>query len=108
MAKRTSYLLVDDIDGAELDSADGSSVSFGIDGVTYEIDLSNANAEQLREALAPYISAGRRGGGKPAKRRSARSSLRTDEIRAWGREQGYTVSDRGRIPQAVVRAYNAA
>lgn len=109
MAKRTTHLLIDDIDGAELDTADGVTVDFGIDGATYVIDLSHANAEQLRQALALYIRAGRRlAAPVPKPRRTSSAPSRTDEIRTWARANGYTVSDRGRIPYAVITAYDAA
>ena len=113
MAKQVITLLTDDIDGAEADR----TVEFGLDGVNYTIDLSEKNVGKLRKALEPYISAGaRQGRGSGALRRSsARSGVPAgtssrDEnraIRDWAKENGYPMSERGRIPAGVVEAYNA-
>lgn len=118
MAQKVQVLLEDDLDGSEADE----SVKFGLDGVSYEIDLSSKNAKKLREALADYVEVARRTGGRRERGRgvSTRSSGRggggggakskadTAEIRAWAKEQGYDVSDRGRIPGDVVDAYHKA
>ncbi|MEX5261506.1 Lsr2 family protein [Kocuria sp. CPCC 205263] len=88
------------------------TVQFGVDGRQYEIDLSTANAEKLREALRPFATAGRRAQGKTARTTGARSSTggnpETAKIRAWANANGYEVSDRGRIHQSVKDAYYAA
>src|SRR5689334_18358740 len=98
MAQRTLVILEDDYDGSEADE----TVSFGLEGVEYEIDLSSANAESLREALAPWVAHARRIGGR--RRRAATRSASADgggsatsDIRAWAQEQGYEVSSRGRV-----------
>lgn len=109
MAQKVQVILTDDLDGGEADE----SVQFAIDGVTYEIDLSEANAEALREALSPYVEAARRIGGRASRRSGAKSqpaAERTDlsELRAWARENGYQVSDRGRVSGEVRAAYEAA
>lgn len=111
MAQKTIVHLVDDLDGGDADE----TVSFGLDGNSYEIDLSKANAGKIREALAPFVGAARKAtsGGRPAGRRGAgpsrrQSSDRTNDIRRWAREQGYQVSDRGRIARNIEEAYNAA
>lgn len=99
------HQLVDDLDGTLLDD-DGGTVSFSINATAYEIDLSSAHADELRAALEPYIAVARRVGGRPAKAtRNSRSQ--TDVVRAWARENGHEVSDRGRIPQAIMDAYSA-
>jgi hypothetical protein len=59
MAQRTITTLIDDLDGTELKRGSGETIRFGIDGRTYEIDLSDDNAQALREALQPYTDAGR-------------------------------------------------
>jgi len=107
VAQKVQVVLTDDLDGGEADE----SVQFALDGVSYEIDLSEANAEALREALAPYLAASRRIGGRASRRATSRpASERTDlsDLRAWARENGYQVSDRGRVSGEVRAAYEAA
>lgn len=110
MAQKVQVVLTDDLDGGDADE----TVQFALDGVSYEIDLSTANAEALREALAAYVDAGRRIGGR-ASRRSAVAKTRPavervdlSDVRAWARENGYQVSDRGRVSAEVKAAYEAA
>lgn len=113
MAQKTTVHLVDDIDGTEADE----TVSFSLDGREYEIDLTSAHASALRDAFAQYVGAARKSGGGSGPRRStsgrARSGSsgdrqRVQDMRAWAKSNGHTVSDRGRIPGSVVAAYNAA
>lgn len=112
MAQRVNVVLVDDLDGSDATE----TVSFGLDGAQYEIDLSAANADKLREALALYIGHGRRAGGrkrtgaKPAAGGRAASSggPSAAEIRAWARENGHDVPERGRVSAEVREAYAAA
>ncbi|KUP95539.1 histone-like nucleoid-structuring protein Lsr2 [Thermobifida cellulosilytica] len=108
MAQKVQVLLVDDLDGGEADE----TVSFGIDGSTYEIDLSVDNAAKLRAALAPFVEAARKAPTKRnssrSKQRSAPSRERSAEIRAWAKAAGKQVSERGRIPQAIMDEYHAA
>lgn len=117
MAKKTSVVLVDDLDGSEADE----TVSFALDGEKYEIDVTNEHAAQLRDALAPYIGAARRagkGGAAPAQRRGSGGGARrssggaarekTQEIRDWARSNGHQVNDRGRLSGKVIEAYEAA
>lgn len=113
MAQKIQVLLVDDLDGGTADE----TVSFGLDGTSYEIDLSADNAQKLRDALSLYVGHARRsgrGGGRPAGgARGGRASARVDReqtqaIREWARSNGHKVSERGRIPAAVLEAYNSA
>lgn len=111
VAQKVQVILTDDIDGGEAEE----TVQFAIDGVSYEIDLSGANAEALREALAAYVDAGRRVGGRstrrqPAAKASRPAAERADlgDVRSWARENGYQVSDRGRVSGEVRAAYEAA
>jgi hypothetical protein len=116
MAKQTIITLIDDLD--ESVEAD-ETVAFGLDGRGYEIDLSAEHADELRDALKPFVDAARRagdsfGGGvgrKPAKPEpGGKDRLDRDEaaaIRAWVRENGGHISDRGRIPHKYVEAYRA-
>ena len=117
MARRIVHQLVDDLDGTVLEVGSGETVLFSLDGVAYEIDLTADHAAQLREALQPYVDAGRRvssagrsggarsGGGSGRRRTGQRDYA---PIRAWAKENGYTVSERGRVPAAVIEAYDAA
>ncbi len=112
MAKRTQTFLVDDIDGGEADE----TLTFSLDGVAYEIDLSAKNAGALRDVVAPYVGAARkagRGGARPAVRRTGGGTATADReqnqaIREWAKRKGFKVSDRGRIPAEIVESYHAA
>lgn len=107
MAQRVQIILDDDIDGGEA----AETVTFGLDGVTYEIDLNERNASSLRDALAPYVGAGRRVAGRRAANTSTRRSGGSQDlskIREWARANGHEVSDRGRISQKVRDAYAKA
>ena len=109
MAQSVRIILEDDLEGGPAEE----TVQFGLDGRQYEIDLSTANAEKLREALRPYAAAGRRAQSKSTRTTGPRSSStsgnpETAKIRAWAKENGYEVSDRGRIHQSVKDAYYAA
>ena len=112
MARKTIIVLEDDLTGTVLDQGRGETVSFGLDGQQYEIDLSGDNARQFRDALKRYTSAGRKQSpSRPgAARSSAPSRRKTAQdhptaIRNWAEPQGYQVGERGRLPQAVVDAY---
>lgn len=112
MAQKVTVTLVDDIDGGMAEE----TVEFGIDGVSYEIDLSSGNAGKLRGSLAEYVSNARKAGGRrkvtgPARRASGAGRASVDReqnaaIREWARKNGYNVSDRGRIPAEVLDAYH--
>lgn len=110
MAQKVQVVLTDDVDGGDADE----TVQFALDGISYEIDLSDANAEALREALAPYVDAARRIGGRASRRSSTAKSRPASErvdmsnVRAWARENGYQISDRGRVSSEVRAAYEAA
>lgn len=111
MAQKTIVQLIDDLDQGAADE----TVSFGLDGTNYEIDLSAKNAAKLRDALANYVANARRAGrannrtGTPARRgRSARGDReQTQAIREWGRKNGWKVGSKGRIPADLLEAYNA-
>lgn len=111
MAQQVLVQLVDDLDGTA--SSDVSTVLFSLDGVTYEIDLSEDNAERLRGGLAEYVDAARRVGGRikrGAKSGTNGSGAANDAglVRKWANENGFGLSGRGRIPSHVVEAYRAA
>jgi hypothetical protein len=115
MAQKVQVLLVDDLDNGEA----SETVSFAIDGTAYEIDLSEKNANELRDAFDKYVGAARkagRSGGGPAPRSSGGRSrggtstaMDRDQaaaIRSWAKKQGLKVSDRGRIPASIIEQYN--
>jgi len=108
MAQKTMVVLEDDIDGGEADE----TVRFSLDGVSYEIDLSNKNAAKLRDDFAKYTGQGRRLGGRSARGRGAGNRgagrNRSAQVREWARSQGLKVSDRGRIPADILNQYEAA
>lgn len=114
MAQKVQVILTDDIDGGDATE----TVEFALDSVGYVIDLSESNTKALRDALAPFIAAGRREGKvRPTVRNTAPRSngaaparARGDlsVVRAWARENGFDVSDRGRVSGEVKAAYEAA
>ena len=110
MAQQVLVQLVDDLDGTA--STDVSTVSFSLDGVTYEIDLSESNAERLRGSLAKYVESARRVGGRLKRggksQNGSGSSHDAGLIRAWANDNGFGLSGRGRIPSHVVEAYKEA
>lgn len=111
MAKKVQVLLVDDLDKS---SPADETVSFSLDGVSYEIDLTTGNAAKLRDELAVWIGHAERTGGRKssgrAPRASARGGSKTDlsAVREWARSNGHQVSDRGRISADVQAAYDKA
>lgn len=111
MAQIREIRLVDDLDGEDADE----TVEFGIDGKTYEIDLSKDNVSRLRDAFAAYVAAARRVAGRrrtgsgsaaPVSRRPSIDREQNQAIREWARKRGMKVSDRGRIPAEVLEAYH--
>jgi hypothetical protein len=113
MAQKVTVTLVDDIDGSTAEE----TVEFGLDGATYQIDLSGGNAVRLRDALTEYVDHARRAGGRkriarpglsglPGPRTASADREQNQAIRDWARKQGYKVSDRGRIPAEVLDAYH--
>ncbi|MDO4243109.1 MAG: Lsr2 family protein [Actinomyces sp.] len=107
MAQKTQIILVDDIDNSEATQ----TVTFALDGVTYEIDLNDEHAAALRESVEEWTAKARRISGRRSTRRrgAARaSSGETQKIREWARANGHEVSDRGRISAPIREAYYAA
>ena len=121
MAQRVNVVLVDDIDGSDA----AETVSFAMDGIDYEIDLSDKHAAELRDAVSLYVGHARRiGGRRKGNRRSGSgaggsggtggsggsggSGASAADIRAWARENGYEVPERGRVSAEVREAYAAA
>jgi len=118
MARRIVHQLVDDLDGTVLEVGEGETVHFSLDGVAYEIDLTEDNAAAFRAALAPYRDAARsisgaratasRGGSAGARQQRRSGQRDFGPIRKWAKDNGYQISERGRIPASVIDAYEAA
>ncbi len=116
MAQKVTTYLVDDLSGDTIADGEGRTVSFAFDGNHYEIDLSNDNAEKLREALSDYVAAARKVSGRGSRSTgtssaSVKGRSNPDDlakIRAWATANGYEVAARGRISQQVRDAYEAA
>lgn len=110
MAKRTIEVFHDDLDGSE----GASTVKFGLDGKSYEIDLSEAHEKELRKALEKYVGAATQvsvhNAASSGRRKYGTGPVRRDtkHIREWLRSQGVEISDRGRIPTDLMNRYNAA
>ncbi|MFC7219586.1 Lsr2 family protein [Streptomyces polyrhachis] len=104
MAQRVVVTLSDDIDGGEA----AETVVFGIDGKSYEIDLSTSNAEKLRQTLEPYLSAGRKKSASGAVYKRSAVDPNPATVRAWASSHGMEVPARGRIPKRIYESFNAA
>jgi hypothetical protein len=113
MAQKVQVLLVDDIDGGTADE----TVTFALDGVSYEIDLTTEHASELRDALGTWVgharkvggrSSGRSGGSSSGGAARPRRSSDAGAVRAWAKENGHEVSERGRISAEIREAYEAA
>ncbi|MPV37576.1 histone-like nucleoid-structuring protein Lsr2 [Georgenia subflava] len=111
MAQKVQVQLIDDIDGAPADE----TVTFALDGISYEIDLTDAHANALRESFAEWVGHARRAGGRraTARRGSGSTGARAassdaGKIREWARTNGYEVSERGRISAEIREAYEKA
>lgn len=107
--RKTIVTLVDDLDGTDA----SETVQFGLEGVAYEIDLSQSNADSLRQALGPWLGKARRAGGASRGHRPRRTTVlpavgpsRSALIRAWAATNGHQDPARGRIPAAVAAAYD--
>lgn len=112
MATKHVTQLIDDLDGTVLEDGDGSQVTFSVDGRSYEIDLSESNADEFRRAFAPYVHAARSigsaGTGRNRRATSPKSGIDLGAVREWARANGHAVSDRGRVPASVIDAYTSA
>jgi hypothetical protein len=101
--QRLDVQLEDDLTGGPADE----TVVFGIDGRSYEIDLSTKHAADLRKQLARFIEHAR-----TARTRRPRGTVRTTasrershQIRAWAQAHGYVIAAHGRLPRDVVAEY---
>ena len=116
MAERIVRQLVDDLDGSEIADGKGEQLEFTVRGMTYRLDLTQANVTKFDKALAPFIESAtkvgaprrRSRGGVDARSKSRGSKRELSAIRAWASKHGHQVSTRGRIPGEVMNAYEAA
>ncbi|HHW51315.1 MAG TPA: Lsr2 family protein [Pseudoclavibacter sp.] len=103
--------LIDDIDGSVIEGGNGGTVVFSVAGQYYSIDLSDANTQLLKDALAPFIAKARKTapvGVSTSSRKAKTSGEDVAAIREWARENGIEVSARGRIPESVRKAFAEA
>ena len=116
MAQKVQVFLVCDLHEGEVEGDE--TLSFSLDGTAYEMDVCEEHAAEVRDAFAPYVGAARRANravsaSRAPARKGARAQSYTDKIRVtamrdWGRENGFEVSERGRLSKAVISAYEAA
>ncbi len=112
MAQRTRIELVDDMDGKVLAEGEGETISFAIDGATYELDLSRKNGDKFRGLFQDFIAAGRRSGGR-ARRGATTSTVSSTRdydpkaVRKWAESNKVDIPARGRIPRDILERYRA-
>jgi hypothetical protein len=104
MVSRVITRMEDDVDGSEA----AETVVLGLDGATWEIDLSEQNAKKLRDDLSGYVSKARKVGGRRRTRDGKQSLVDSASVRKWAQANGMELSQRGRIPADVVERYKAA
>jgi hypothetical protein len=110
MAQRVITQLVDDLTGEDIAEGKGQTVTYALDGQQYSIDLTNKNADKFRGLVQNYIAVSQKVGRKSTSRGRSQSSNgpSAKELRDWARSNGLDVPERGRIPQTVRDAYDAA
>lgn len=114
MAKQIITQITDDLDGSDAHE----TVHFSIDGVGYEIDLSDKNASEFRKFLNRYQDAGTRTGkiaygqhaqvaryGQSKAPSAGLNREQNQKIRTWAAENGWELAERGRIPQHIVDSF---
>jgi hypothetical protein len=111
MAQRVQVILVCDLHDGEVTGTE--TVSFAVDGSSYEIDVCDEHGKALRDAFAPFIGAARRAAGRGrsagGRRRARRGGTgEAAQIREWARSQGLAVPERGRVPAELAEKYTAA
>jgi hypothetical protein len=118
MAQRTIVTLVDDLTGEEAENI--STVEFALDGMTYELDLTEGNSTKLRDALSQYARAGRKIGGRHRSGSRPGRAIRSNgsdagynretlkSIREWAKKNGHSVSNRGRLSAEVLQTWQTA
>ena len=111
MAQKVQITLLCDLDDGNAEAEE--TLHFSLADTTYEVDVCGKHAQQIRDGLQPYVARARK--ASPAtsssRRRPGRSVAGRDQtagIRAWAKDRGIQVNDRGRIPASVVKEYEAA
>lgn len=109
MAQKVEVTLIDDLDGSKADE----TITFGLDGKQYVIDLSGKNATKLRESLAEYVAVARKertagGAGRGSARKVSPAGVNTSDVREWARAEGYDISERGRVAKDLIVKFQAA
>jgi hypothetical protein len=106
MASKTTITLEDDLEGGPAEE----TVRFRLGAAEYEIDLNTTNADRFRSLMTPFADHARKLGrgqtGRSARPVSDRQH--SAQVRAWAREHGVTINERGRIPATVIEQYEAA
>jgi hypothetical protein len=111
VAQKYLVQLIDDLSQEQIEDGAGESVAFGVDGASYAIDLTREHAAEFRALLEPYVTTARRADSATAPKRSSRPAAPKQDLKAvreWASANGYTVSDRGRVPNEVQKAFAAA
>lgn len=110
MAQRTRVVMTNDITGEPIEEGRGETVVFGLDGVTYQIDLDQQAANKMRDEIGYYVSHARRTGGQRTTptRLTITREVDTKTVRRWAQARGIDVPVRGRIPQSVIDQFEAA
>lgn len=108
MAQKNVVVYTDDLDGTTLEVHEAQTIEFTYAGESYEIDLGKANAKKFDEAIAPFIDAARKVRNPTSRTFRVKQSRDLNAVRAWARENGHTVSDRGRVPGTIIEAYDKA
>ncbi|GAA3636802.1 MULTISPECIES: Lsr2 family protein [Kineosporia] len=104
MAQRTIVEFTDDLNGKPA----AETVTFSLDGKTYEIDVTDKNAAKLRQAFEPWTESARRLTKSGRTIRKVATDVDTAAVRAWAASNGIEVSARGRISSTVLEQYRAA
>ena len=111
MAQKVVREFIDDIDGSPAER----TFTFAVDGVLYEIDLSSDNIAEFKSAIGGFIESARKvktASGSQRQRGASTTDLRQrrerlNEVREWARNNGYSVSDRGRVSAEVLAAFDS-
>jgi hypothetical protein len=111
MAQKVQITLLCDLDDGNVEAEE--TLHFGLADSTYEVDVCGNHAQQIRDGLQPFVAHARKSSSASSsnRRRPGRPAAGRDQtagIRAWAKDKGIQVNDRGRIPASVVKEYEAA